>query len=119
MDPAQMTPPADGTDAPAPPDSDMAPKVVATILDNGDGTYQLVKGEYGAEPMEGAAPGGEDAAPAGETFDSIGAVLKGVMDCLKENDGTGEGKAQASFNEGFNGFGQTGDSGSEPNPPNP
>lgn len=88
--------------APAP-----EPDVVATILRNADGTYQVIAGD---EP-EGDATEGEGsdeegaAAPVGQSYDSIGAVLKGVLDTLKTHEAnmSGEGSDDENFDAGFAG----------------
>ena len=93
-------------------------KVLLTVLANDDGTYTLVKGDEdeGVQDAAGALPGapgeaggdgtaGAGEAPQGEQFDSIGALLKGILDCLKEHEATasGQGSEDDNFNAGFTG----------------
>lgn len=99
-------PPA-GSEA-APTDGASDPKVLLTVLDNGDGTFQLVEGDEddGDASGAGAAPGdmsGGASAQQGTTYDSLGALLKGVMDCVKKAQSGGDGTDEANFNDGFTG----------------
>lgn len=97
---APATAPDDAAAAPPTADTSAdanAPSVLLTVMDNHDGSYTLVEGDE-QEPGEGgdmAEGGGE---PAGKTFDSIGALLKGVLDVLKNND-----EGQGEFDAGFEG----------------
>ncbi len=94
----QMTPAAPPAPA-APADAKPAgPTVLCTIMDNGDGTFAIQKG---AAPDAGAVPGGDQAAP--QTFDGPGALLKGVLDIIREADGSADGGAQKNFSAGFEG----------------
>lgn len=86
-----------------------APQVIATILKNGDGTYQLIsgdepeEGEEGPEGAPGAGGEGEEPQSQGESFDSVGALLKGVLDLVKQSDegGSGDQGGDADFQQGF------------------
>lgn len=97
--------PADdaGADMPAAGDDAPASKVLCTVMDNGDGSFSLTEGD---EPDAGdtAVPtdGGDPAAPAAQTYDSVGALLKAVLDCVKKAQDGGEGGEQA-FTAGFDG----------------
>lgn len=122
--------PVDGS-APA-DDSGAGPTVLCTILDNGDGTWTLAVPGGDDESAEGdagdgagmaggdasgagAAPavGGLDAgegsasggAPQGQTFDSPGALLKGVLTLLNDTQAkaSGDGTADDNFSAGFSG----------------
>lgn len=111
-DPAASMPDTAAAAAPAPaPESSST--VLCTIMDNEDGTYTLLKGDEdeGGGAAEGgaaaAAGGGLDAGAAGaaaqgQTFDSPGALLKGILDILKGQveDDSGDG---SDFDEGFKG----------------
>lgn len=96
--------------------------VLCTIMDNGDGTYTLIKGDEddvgagSADSDAGAATGataagaGSDADDsgsdtAGQTYDSVGALLKGVLDIVNEAESSagGEGSSDDQFSAGFNG----------------
>src|SRR5258708_520425 len=114
--------------------------VLCTILANADGTYQLVQGdEDEGEGSEDDTGGGTDAQTAGapmgggsggdtsgatlppetqgQQFDSIGALLKGLLDVLKsyEASASGEGSDQDNFSAGFSG-GSMGGAGASSNP---
>lgn len=70
------------------------PTVLCTILKNSDGTYMLVQGDepegmHGGEEMGE----GEPAEPQGETYDSIGQLLKGVLDIVQTDADGGESGA--------------------------
>lgn len=75
---------------------DAAPQgqVIATIMKNEDGTYQLISGD---EP-EGATPD----SPSGQSFDSLGALLKGVLEVVKTSEMAQDGgDADEQFKAGF------------------
>lgn len=101
-DDTNPTPPVDEEAAPQ-------PDVVCTILCNPDGTYVLVQGdEPEAADMSAPEEGEESAAPAappGQQFDSIGALLKGVLEIIKEHDAnrSGEGTDEDNFTSGYSG----------------
>jgi hypothetical protein len=78
-----MGAPAAGDDAAADPDADTG-EVLLTVCKEADGTYSLIKGDED-EPGEESA-GGENANE--QTFDSKGALLKGILDMLNEDEGT-------------------------------
>ncbi len=90
-----------GSDMAAPPDADApaaaGPTVLATIMQNADGSFQLTKGDE-AEPGEGA----EGASP-GQSFDSPGQLLKAVLDIIQGAQNAGEGSAEDNFQKGFSG----------------
>lgn len=72
--------------------------VLCTICKEPDGTYTLIRGDAEDTPAaeEGAdalAPEGGAVAPSDQnmSFDSPGALLKGVLDILNEDAGTGDG----------------------------
>lgn len=112
-DPASA--PADGS-APA-DDSGAGPTVLCTVLDNGDGTYTLVQGDEsdtgagasappdaGAMPAPGGDMGAPPAGPQGQSFDSVGALLKGILDLVKAAQDSGpDGSAESNFSAGFDG----------------
>lgn len=80
------------------------PTVICTVLKNADGSYQVIAGdepEPGGE-MEEGEPAMDEEAPAGQTFDSIGAALKGVMDILQA-DNEGPTGNDTAFREGYAG----------------
>ena len=56
-------------------------------------------------PAAGAEPGAEGGEDKGETFDSVGALLKGILDMVKESEAneTGDGTESDNFDEGFAG----------------
>lgn len=114
--PGADTPPAAGDEA-----ADQ-PTVLLTVMDNGDGTYTLIKGDEDADsdespddadaaagaagttpPATAAAPGADE--DQGQTFDSPGALLKGILDLLKdhESEASGEGSDDDNFSAGFAG----------------
>ncbi len=88
-------------------DEDEGEEVLMTICKEADGTYCLYKGdepEEGEEGEEGAE--GEGAVAGGEnkqTFDSVGALLKGVLDVLNEDKESAgaPGSADDQFSAGF------------------
>lgn len=96
--------------------------VVCTVVVMGDGTYKLyhgdepeaggamgapqevTEGEAIAPPMGGEAisPGMEGEGTEGEVYDSIGDLLKGVLDCIKEHSEANGGVSdEAAMAEGF------------------
>lgn len=111
--------------------------VLLTVLDNGDGTYTLIQGDEDDDEDEGQdGAGSDDEAdqsesgagdegaeggngeeadkPEGQHFASLGALLKGIMDLVKDHEASnsGEGTDDDNFNAGFSG-------GSEASPPRP
>jgi hypothetical protein len=92
------------------------PTVLCTVMDNHDGTYTLYHGD---EPEEGEGDGeadegdegdegehetetmgaGAEGSDGGTNYDSIGALLKGIMDYVKESQS--EGSDQENFDSGF------------------
>lgn len=82
MDPAAMAPEAEG-------EGEGMPTVLCTVLMNPDGSLQLVEGDeneaiHGGEEMaEGEGMEGEGAAQEGQTFDSVGPLLKAVLDIVQ------------------------------------
>jgi len=140
--PAPPAPDADTGDDAAPAgasdtgdgDYEAGPTVLLTVMDNHDGTYELIRGDEDAEEGEdegegegtaagaGAEPegapepgeGAEGGPKEGETFDSPGALLKGILDIVKEAEAneTGDGGEDENFAEGFAG-------GSAASPPKP
>lgn len=88
--PSPVAPPAAaGPAAPMDTETDAAPMVVATVLKNPDGTYQVIAGD---EPEEGGeeVAGAEPMEPAGTTVEGIGQALKAVMDILQTDADGGE-----------------------------
>jgi len=111
--PPDQTPPTDEPMDDEPMDEN-EPIVLCTILDNRDGSYQLLAGDEGdagaedgmsGEAAEGMPPaaGGVAPQPAGKTFDAPGPLLKEVLDMLKAAEERSGGSAEAGFDEGFNG----------------
>lgn len=76
--------------------SDEGPQdsVVATIMYAADGTFKLVTGD---EPEDGSEADG------GKTFNSIGELLKGVLDEVKTFQANigGDGDDQQNFQQGY------------------
>lgn len=105
----------DGSD-----DSQDGPTVLLTVMDAHDGSFILLAGDEndgqdagdgaaddaGADnDATGAAPGGDQSGSAsqGQKFDSLGALLKGIMVLVQQSqDSSGTG-AEASFQSGFSG----------------
>lgn len=92
-DPAMAEAPMDmapeGMEAPEDTGAEM-PTVICTVLMNPDGTLQLVQGDEneaiheGEEMAEGEmAPEGGDMTQQGESFDSVGPLLKAVLDMVQ------------------------------------
>jgi hypothetical protein len=84
--------------------------VVATIALRKDGTWCLYDGDEPEEGGdEGAAPSGEggeggESEPDHQEFDSVGALMKAVLECVREAEEGSDGKsAQDQFAEGFGG----------------
>jgi hypothetical protein len=111
MPPIDPAAPASGAAMPAmgaaPPvlegDDATEPTAVLTVMDNHDGTFTLMKGDGESAEMEE----GDEAAPAGETFDSIGKLLKGILDIVKMTQEDAEGTDQDNFDAGFKGDEET------------
>ena len=117
-------------DAAAPPDDtgdDDADQgtVLLTVMKNSDGTYTLIDGDEDQDDGDegdamgagAAAPGvgapGAGAESGGQTFDSIGALLKGILDLVKADSEQDEGGSGAdNFAAGFAG-------GASASPPKP
>jgi hypothetical protein len=118
--PADMSASADDdTDASSAPGADQAmddssqdenqSQVLLTVLANPGGGYTLVQGDESeaSEPAEGDdqdAAGADDQADAsqkGQTYDSKGALLKGVLEMLNEHEAGPGGTEQANFDQGF------------------
>lgn len=98
----------DGEQAQAEPQ----PEVVCTVMCNPDGTYTLISGDEPDQAAAGAAAQGGDMGeaadlegPPGEQFDSVGSLLKGVLEIVKtyEANKSGEGSADDNFNAGYTG----------------
>lgn len=110
---------ADGSDDSG--GTDNGPTVLLTVMDNHDGTYQLIAGDEdddneGSEDSgasdtsaddTGAGAGMETAGaasePQGTTYDSPGALLKGILDLVKKSEDEAGGGAQDNFAAGFAG----------------
>jgi hypothetical protein len=76
--------------------------VLCTICKNADGSYTVHEGDEPEGEDEGEG-GGESAQEPGQELDSIGAVLKAVMDILRE-EAEGSGTSQeGNFTAGFEG----------------
>lgn len=99
-DPAMMDPAAPPMDAGAPaPAEDMEadqPQIICTVVMNADGTFGLIEGDepeamHGGEEMgEGEDMGGGAEA---QTFDSVGPLLKAVLDLVQTAQDGGESGA--------------------------
>lgn len=78
--------------------------VLLTVCKEADGTYSLIKGD---EDEAGEAGEGDDAGAAAEsnkqTFDSVGSLLKGILDVLNEDKQSAgaPGDADDQFQSGF------------------
>lgn len=120
-------PPTDdqGTDQPA------GPNVLLTVLDLGDGTYKLIEGDEdedqgtggdaagdaGGLPSSGGMGAGASgstvpsgmgssdgsASGAGQTFDSIGSLMKGILDVLQKSEAGADGSEDDNFDAGYSG----------------
>lgn len=104
--------------------------VLCTIMDNGDGTYTLIAGDepegdtsMGADASAGAddegaddstdagvaqagmapAEGGSPSPAAGKTYSTPGALLKGVLDLVKQAEEANPSSEDSGFDEGFTG----------------
>ncbi len=91
--------------APGPSDAapaDEGPTVLATIMQNPDGTFQLTKGDEPEPGAEGGAEGDAGAAQ-GQSFDAPGPLLKAVLDIIQGAQNAGEGSADDNFQKGFTG----------------
>jgi hypothetical protein len=121
MDPT--TPPADADLSDDKPGASGL-QVLFTVLCDPDGTYHLIPGDEdegtGAADqgvgmqapagMAGAAGGASEGLgdqSTGQTFDSMGALLKAILDLLKahEASASGEGSEDDNFNAGYAGGG--------------
>ncbi len=88
-----MATPGASEDAPAA----AGPTVLATIMQNPDGSFQLTKGD---EPEPGE---GDEGATPGQSYDSPGPLLKAVLDIIQGAQSAGEGSAEDNFQAGFKG----------------
>lgn len=84
------------------------PTVLLTVMDNHDGTYTLIEGDEDDEGAEGGATPpaamGDEAEPQGKTYDSPGALLKGILDIVKEaEESEGGVSGQDNFEAGYDG----------------
>lgn len=103
---AAPMPPADpamGTAPMAPAEGGDMPTVLCTVLLNPDGSLQLVEGDeneaiHGGEEM--AEGEGGDMAQEGQTFDSVGPLLKAVLDIVQTAQDGGESGAD-QMREGY------------------
>lgn len=98
--------------------------VLLTVTKMPDGTYQLVQGDEdegdegdageGADDTGAAAAAGGDTSdtdtdagaedePQPQSFDSKGALMKGILDILNEDEAGSSGSAQRNFDAGFSG----------------
>lgn len=95
--------PMDDADAGAPPADDEAgdENVLFTVMLEADGTYSLVKGDE--EDADGADTAGSAGPEDKQSFDSIGALLKGILDLLKESESSmgATGGSEDQFQSGF------------------
>lgn len=111
---AQPAAPGGAAPAPAPDDTDQGDQsgqVLATIVDNGDGTYTVYQGDEpdGSDQDEGASEDDADiGAPSpadqgGQHADSIGAMLKIVMEIAREASSSqgAPGSSESQFQAGF------------------
>lgn len=100
--------PAVGADDPA-VDEQSASQVLCTIMDNGDGSFTLVKpdeaqtppGDVGAaDAGMGDVPGTDDAGETGERYEAPGELLKAVLDLVQ---GSGNDGGESDFQDGYTG----------------
>lgn len=96
------------------------PVVICTVMGHKDGSFSLIKGDEddaeeggegaeGAAPMPGAAGGESGAEDQGQSFTSLGDLLKGVMESVKEFQSESGGSSdQQNFEAGFAGADTTG-----------
>ena len=79
----------------------VAPMNTYTVVDNGDGTFDVSCETAGEEAGEGGAPEGQEAPEAGapQTANSFGEALKILLKLYKEKSVGAEDK----YMEGFNG----------------
>lgn len=114
-----------GADAPGTNDQGTEQsKVLLTVLDIGGGTYKLIKGDEdeggsagddtgGAGDMAAASSmGAGSAAPPdagssesdeGQTFDSVGQLLKGILDILQSHEAGADGSEDDNMAAGYSG----------------
>lgn len=104
-----MSDDAAGADAGAAPGDEGAEEsdVLLTVVKEADGTYSLIKGdeqEADGEDAAGAAatPGTPEEANK-QSFDSVGALLKAILDLLNEDKSSegAEGSSGDQFQAGF------------------
>ena len=79
------------------------PEVIATILCYPDGSYGLTQGDENEEEPGGESEGGSEP----QRFGSVGELLHGVMQTVKDYESTksGEGSEAENFKSGFSGTG--------------
>lgn len=87
-------------------------EVLLTVCKEADGTYRLIQGdeedaaEEGGEATDDAVAATDEG--AGMVYDSKGALMKGILDILNEDEaaaGGGEGSDEDNFQSGFGGEG--------------
>lgn len=104
-DPNDVAPPADdaGTDADAGGDDPGEEDVLLTVCKEPDGTYSLIKGDEQDADGADAAGSATEEGSGKQTFDSPGALLKAILDILKEDmeSGGGDGSSGDQFQAGF------------------
>lgn len=78
------------------------PEVIATILCYPDGSYGLTQGDENEEEPGGESEGGSEP----QRFGSVGELLHGVMQTVKDYESTksGEGSEAENFKSGFSGM---------------
>lgn len=89
--------------------------VLLTVCKEADGTYRLIPGDE-PEPEEGddGEASGED---MGKTYDSIGSLLKAILDMLNAkagDEGTDEASGEDEFQKGFGADAAAGAAGGAP-----
>ncbi len=84
-------------------------EVILTVCKEADGTYSLIKGdEEEANGEDAAGAAATEGTPENEnkqSFDSKGALLKGILDILNEGESSegAEGTSEDQFQSGFGG----------------
>lgn len=81
--------------------------VLLTVCKEADGTYSLIKGDEedadGEDTAGSADQAGSPEASNKQTFDSKGALLKGILDILNEDESSTGAGGEDQFQAGFSG----------------
>lgn len=75
--------------------------VLLTVCKEPDGTYSLIKGDEQDADGADAAGSATEEGTGKQTFDSVGSLLKAILDVLKADQESGGGEGGDQFQAGF------------------